>query len=179
MNFKFVRLIAQIFRPVYPNLLLFRPLVWIRILATVFAARDYSNPKKIKSHPPNSYYFNNYNNANHQWGRWKCPVDSCCRAESNAHWIGRPHEKSKKLLRPVLNLSKSLDLNGSVNAADAMMESPSEIMHDLATMFGQRRIYFRKKAAFLLWRDYTRKKVVKRLKKDLMEKERVSRKQIQ
>jgi hypothetical protein len=83
-------------------------------------------------------------------------------------------EKSKKLLRPVLNLSKSLDLNGSVNAADAMMESPSEIMHDLATMFGQRRIYFRKKAAFLLWRDYTRKKVVKRLKKDLMEKERVS-----
>ncbi len=82
-------------------------------------------------------------------------------------------EKSKKLLRPVLNLSKSLDLNGSINTADAIVESPSEIMHDLATMFGQRRIYFKKKAAFVLWRDYTRRKVVKRLKKDLMEKERV------
>lgn len=85
-------------------------------------------------------------------------------------------EKSKKLLRPVLNLSKSLDLNGSISAADAIAESPSEIMQDLATVFGQRRTYFKKKAAFVLWRDYTRKKVVKRLKKDLMEKERVSEK---
>ena len=83
-------------------------------------------------------------------------------------------EKSKKLLKPVLNLSKSLDLSGSVaDAADGIVESPSAIMQDLATVFGQRRIFFKKKAAFVLWRDYTRKKVVKRLKKDLMEKERV------
>ena len=83
-------------------------------------------------------------------------------------------EKSKKLLKPVLNLSKSLDLSGSVaDAADGIVESPSAIMQDLATVFGQRRIFFKKKAAIVLWRDYTRKKVVKRLKKDLMEKERV------